>query len=215
MVGAPPGKPMITEHASIVRMPDPPSYREANRNRLRDSLITAARDLTIAHGWDSVRMVDVAQAVGVSRQTVYNEFESKTGLADALTLREIQAFVADVRAQLFEHGDDIRAAARAAIGHTFAEAAGNPLVRAILTSTPPGADDLLPYLTTRAEAVLVTAGEVIVDWARACLPGLDEARVAVAAESIIRLTVSHIVLPSAPPDVTATALADVLVRLLS
>src|SRR4051812_4019831 len=120
-------------------MPDPPSQREANRNRLRDSLITAARDLTIAHGWESVRMADVAAVAGVSRQTVYNEFTSKTGLADALTLREIEAFVADIRARLVEHGDDIHGAARAAIGHTLAEAAANPLVRAILTSARSGA----------------------------------------------------------------------------
>ena len=160
-------------------------------------------------------MVDVAQAVGVSRQTVYNEFDSKAGLADALTLREIQAFLADVRARLLDHGDDIRGAAHAAIQHTLEEAAANPLMRAILTSAGPGPDELLPYLTTRSKVVLVNAGEVVSEWARTCLPARDEVQVATAAESIIRLTVSHIVLPSARPDVTATALADVLVRLLA
>ncbi|MGQ5228634.1 helix-turn-helix domain-containing protein, partial [Streptomyces sp. yara] len=38
--------------------------------------------------WSAVRMVDVAAAAGVSRQTLYNEFGSKDGLARALVRRE-------------------------------------------------------------------------------------------------------------------------------
>lgn len=197
-------------------MTSTPSSRKSNRSRLRDSLITAARDLTIARGWEKVRMADVAAAVGVSRQTVYNEFESKTGLADALTARESRAFVTDVHELLSEHGADVRAAGHAAIRHTLEQAAANPLVRTILTDPRPGAgaDDLLPYLTTRSATVLLGAGEVVRDWAVRFLPEVDEAVVAVAAESIIRLVVSHIVLASAPVDETATALTDVFARLL-
>jgi hypothetical protein len=36
-----------------------------------------------------------------------------------------------------------------------------------------------------------------------------------AAESIVRLVLSHVVLPSAPAGPTAAVLADVVVRLLS
>ena len=195
-------------------MERPSSYRADNRNRLRDALITAARDLTVARGWENVRMADVAAAAGVSRQTVYNEFEGRPGLAEALAHREIEAFTAGIREHLSAHGADVRAAGYAAVRHTLEEAAANPLVRAILTSARGGADELLPYLTTRADVVLAAAGEVVRDWAVAHLPDVDDARVAVAAESIIRLTVSHIVLPLAPPAQTARVLADVLVRLL-
>ena len=193
-------------------MTSTPSYRESNRSRLRDSLITAARDLTIARGWEKVRMADVAAAVGVSRQTVYNEFESRTGLADALTAREIRQFVADVHGLLHEHGADVRAAGGAAIRHTLEQAATNPLVRTILTDPRPG--DLLLYLTTRSDTVLLGAGAVVRDWAGTFLTDLDGPVVAMAAESIIRLVISHIVLPSAPLDETTAALTEVLVRLL-
>ncbi len=195
-------------------MERPSSYRADNRSRLRDALITAARDLTVARGWENVRMADVAAAAGVSRQTVYNEFEGRPGLAEALARREIEAFTAGIRKHLSAHGADVRAAGYAAVRHALEEAAVNPLVRAILTSARGGADELLPYLTTRADVVLAAAGEVVRDWAAAHLPDVDDARVAVAAESIIRLTVSHIVLPLAPPEQTAAVLADVLVRLL-
>ena len=195
-------------------MESTPSYREANRHRLREALVSAARELAVAKGWDNVRMADVAAAAGVSRQTVYNEFDGRPGLAEALALREIQAFVAQIRGRLFAHGADVRAAGEAAVLHALQEAAANPLVHTILTGSRGGADELLPYLTTRSDLVLEAAGAVVREWAASCLPDLDEALVSVAAESIVRLTVSHIVLPLAPAPRTASALADVLVRLL-
>ena len=57
----------------------------------------------------------VASAAGVSRQTVYNEFGTKAGLGEALARHEVDRFVGHVRAALDEHGDDVRAAAYAAI----------------------------------------------------------------------------------------------------
>ncbi|MBB4741794.1 AcrR family transcriptional regulator [Actinoplanes octamycinicus] len=190
------------------------SYRDANRARLRDALVTAARELTVADGWDRVRMADVARLVGVSRQTVYNEFGTRDGLAQALAVREIEEFTAAVRARLHEHGGDVRAAGHAAILHTLREAAGNPLIKAILTSAPGGADELLPYLTTRADLLLGAAGAVIEEWAAACVPEAAPATTRLAAESIVRLTVSHIVLPSGSPETSADALAEVFARLM-
>jgi AcrR family transcriptional regulator len=187
-----------------------PSYRETNRTRLRESLLGAARTLTVERGWENVRMADVAGAAGVSRQTVYNEFDGRDGLAGALAAREIELFAADVRRQLFAHGADVRAAAEAAIRQALTDAAGNPLVRAILT----GAGELLPYLTTHADLVVDAAGAVIREWAAQYLPGVGEARLAVAADAVVRLTISHIVMPSGPPAETAAMLADVLTRLL-
>jgi AcrR family transcriptional regulator len=205
---------LTAEVYAVTVMTSAPSYREANRNRLREALVAAARDLAVARGWENVRMVDVAAAAGVSRQTVYNEFDGRPGLAEALAVREVQNFAVEIRTHLFAHGGDVRAAGYAAILHALQEAAANPLVRAILTSPHGTADELLPYLTTRSDAVLAAAGEVVRDWAATFLPDLDDTLVAVAAESIIRLTVSHIVLPLAPPPQTASVLAEILVRLL-
>lgn len=67
--------------------------RATGRARLRDALIAAARELTVAHGWKNVGMAQVARAAGVSRQTVYNEFDGRAGLAGALVLHEVGRFV--------------------------------------------------------------------------------------------------------------------------
>ncbi|WP_433553105.1 TetR family transcriptional regulator [Micromonospora zamorensis] len=188
---------------------------DSPRQRLRDTIVDAARARTIAAGWDAVRMGGVATTAGVSRQTVYNEFGSKAGLAEALARREVDRFVGDVRATLLAHGSDVRTGAYAAIAHTLATAADNPLVKAILTSARGGSDELLPYLTTRAEVVLTEASGALIEWAGDHLPGADQAALAFAADTIVRLVVSHIVLPRSPIDQTATVLADLAVRLFS
>jgi AcrR family transcriptional regulator len=190
------------------------SYRESNRVRLRTTLVTATRDLTITRGWDAVRMVDVAKAAGVSRQTVYNEFSGRGGLAEALANAEVERFVAAVREDFFAAGGDPRAASHRAILHTLVEAGQNPLIRAILTSSRGGADELLPYLTTRSEHLLAAASKVIREWAAEHLPHTDAEVVGHAADSLVRLTVSHLVLPQASPQSTAATLAEVFVRLL-
>ncbi|MET8200457.1 TetR family transcriptional regulator [Micromonospora taraxaci] len=182
---------------------------------VRDSIVDAARALTVATGWDGVRMGAVAGAAGVSRQTVYNEFGSKAGLAEALARREVDTFVGDVRAALLAHGADVRAGAYAAIAHTLTTAAENPLVKAILSSARGGSDELLPYLTTRAEVVLTEASGALIDWACDHLPGADQPTLAFAADTIVRLVVSHIVLPRSPIDQTARTLADLAVHLFS
>lgn len=187
--------------------------RDSVRQRLRDSIVDAARAQTVAKGWDGVRMGGVAAAAGVSRQTVYNEFTSKAGLAEALARREVDRFVAAVRAALHEHGDDVRAGTYAAISHTLTEAAGNPLIKAILTSARGGSDELLPYLTTRSELVLTEASGALLEWARIHLPDADPAALAFAADTIVRLVVSHIVLPQAPVDQTAESLTTLATHL--
>ncbi|MFG1759096.1 TetR family transcriptional regulator [Micromonospora echinofusca] len=187
--------------------------REGTRSR--EAIVEAARALTIATGWDGVRMGAVARAAGVSRQTVYNEFGTKAGLAEALARWEVDRFVGAVRALLNAHGDDVRAAAHATISHTLAEAANDPLIKAVLTSTRGGSDELLPYLTTRSKLVLTEATEVLLEWADRVLPGADRDAVAFATDSVVRLVISHIVLPGAPVAQTAAALADLAVFLLA
>ena len=179
----------------------------------RNAIVEAARAQTVACGWDGVRMGAVAEAAGVSRQTVYNEFGTKAGLAEALARREVDRFVGDVRTALGEHGADVRTAAYAAIRRTLAAAADNPLVKAILTSARGGSDELLPYLTTRSELVLTESTAALLEWAGCHLPDADPAALAFAADSVVRLVVSHIVLPRAPVDETAGKLADLAVHL--
>jgi len=187
---------------AVTRRHDP-----ARRNP-PDAIIDAARQLAIARGWDGVRMGQVAAVAGVSRQTVYNEFASKTGLAEALAGREVERFVTEVRDHLFAHGADARGAAYAAVAHVLTEAAANPLLKAILTGVRGGVDPLLPFLTTRADVILMAATSTIEEWALAHFAGIDPDELAFGADTIVRLVVSHIMLPLSPAEQTAGRLAD-------
>lgn len=102
----------------------------------RESLLDAALAALGARPWAAVRMVDVAVSAGVSRQTLYNEFSSKEGLARALARREADAFLAGVENALSEaerHGADAGDCFAAAAAWTLHTARRSPLVRATLT----------------------------------------------------------------------------------
>ncbi|MGV9761336.1 TetR/AcrR family transcriptional regulator [Streptomyces tricolor] len=98
----------------------------------RESLLDAAYTALTHRPWSAVRMVDVAASAGVSRQTLYNEFGSKDGLARALVRREADGYLAGVERAL---AGSAEACARltAAAEWTAAAARDNPLVRALLT----------------------------------------------------------------------------------
>ncbi|AGS71720.1 TetR family transcriptional regulator [Streptomyces collinus Tu 365] len=82
--------------------------------------------------WSAVRMVDVAAAAGVSRQTLYNEFGSKEGLARALVRREADGYLAGVERALAAHTDP-RDRLTATAEWMASAARDNALVRAMLT----------------------------------------------------------------------------------
>ncbi|WP_415951944.1 TetR/AcrR family transcriptional regulator [Streptomyces sp. KLOTTS4A1] len=93
----------------------------------RDSLLDAAYEALRHKPWRTVRMVDVAAAAGVSRQTLYNEFGSKDGLARALVRRETDTYLAGADRALAEGGLSSLAE------WTVVAARSNALVHALLT----------------------------------------------------------------------------------
>lgn len=69
--------------------------REQNRAEQRERILAAAWDLFADRGFDEVTMADLAAAAGVARATVFNHFESKQGLVEALTVLNL-AFYAQM-----------------------------------------------------------------------------------------------------------------------
>ncbi|WP_330307187.1 MULTISPECIES: TetR/AcrR family transcriptional regulator [unclassified Streptomyces] len=98
----------------------------------RESLLDAAYTALVRRAWSAVRMVDVAAVAGVSRQTLYNEFGSKEGLARALVRREADAYLVGVDRALAAHVD-ARERLLATAEWTASAARSNVLVRAMLT----------------------------------------------------------------------------------
>jgi len=179
----------------------------------RDALLTAAYDAAVSGDWARIRMVDVAAAAGVSRQTLYNEFGSKDALAQALAMREVEQFIAGTEAALeaADPDDPIEAVGSAAL-YTLQRAADNPLLKAALTDDSSG---LLSFLTTRGEPAHAAAVASFTRYYSTHFPELPADDIALAAEAITRLTVSYLVLPpDVPAETVAARLADVARRFL-
>ncbi|MGE5286131.1 MAG: TetR family transcriptional regulator [Micromonosporaceae bacterium] len=171
---------------------------------LRDALLEAATALLASRGYRGLRMEDVGAAAGVSRQTVYNEFGSKRGLARAVLLRHTEQFLDGIDETLSQHSDMATAVA-AAVSYTLREAADDPLLKAALTGD--GNEGMLPLLTTQAEPQLFAARARIVAHVSRQWPQLPQADVAELTDAVIRLTMSHMMMPTDPPQVVAARLA--------
>jgi AcrR family transcriptional regulator len=178
---------------------------------LREQLLDAAARLLTERGYRSVRMQDVADAVGVSRQTVYNEFGDKWGLAQALVLRNNDQYLDGVDEALSRH-QDLYSAVVAAVEFTLATAADDPFQKAILTGA--GSEDLLPLLTTQSEPLVFAARRRILEHVMRQWPELDVEALPEIVDTAVRLTISHVVLPTEPPDVVARRIAQIVVRYL-
>jgi AcrR family transcriptional regulator len=181
---------------------------------MRQRIVQAAVSLTAEVGWARVTMATVADRVGVSRQTVYNEVGTKPGLAEAMILHELDRFLGVVNLAFDAHPDDLVGAIRAASRDVLVLAKDNPLLHAVVSATHGADTELLPLLTTHAESLLAAAKVVIADRIEGYDVGLDEEHLEAAIDMVVRVVLSHVMQPSAAPDRTADDLAWIATRVL-
>jgi AcrR family transcriptional regulator len=153
-------------------------------------------------------MAEVATAAGVSRQTLYKEFGSRDEFAQAFVIHEGERFLDVVEAAVREHLDDPHAAVGAALDTFLRNAGDDPLVRMMLSDD--GTGGMLPFVTTQ--------GMPVVQWATARLsaviqegwPQAPVEKTQLLAESLVRLAISYITVPTASTEATAAAARELL-----
>jgi AcrR family transcriptional regulator len=178
--------------------------------------LDAAYTALTRRAWAAVRMVDVAVVAGVSRQTLYNEFGSKEGLARALVRREADAYLAGVERALKAHSD-ARERLVATAEWTTSVARSNALVRALLTGCwserlPAPTLTAVPSSSAvpaqrRADGPLPSPAELVAlvrDRAVASLSAskTDMAELARSCELVVRLSLSCVAAPPGEGGVT-------------
>lgn len=181
---------------------------------MRQRVLDAARDITSANGWNQVSLSAVAAAAEVSRPSVYKEFGSRAGLGHALVIRETHEFLTSVADVLYPGCSDTRACLETAIRHVLVEAHNNPLISAVVTASRQGSDNLLPYLTARADPVFDAAQTLLRAWLAERFPNQNEPAITVAADITVRMTISHLVLPDTDEAETAERLANAVLKVL-
>ncbi|MFN8168206.1 MAG: TetR family transcriptional regulator [Candidatus Nanopelagicales bacterium] len=176
---------------------------------MRGRVVAAALELTVAEGWSAVTMSRVAERVGVSRQTVYNEVGSKPALAEAMVLTELERFL-DVVVQAFDrHPRDLAAGVEAAVSGVLDLGRHSELLRAILSGADESSTGLLPPLSTDAGAVVDAARAVVVARLSAYDVDAPPRRVEAVADVLVRTVLSHVMSPSGTTARTAADLAAI------
>jgi AcrR family transcriptional regulator len=181
---------------------------------MRERVVDAAVTLTTQVGWAQVTMARLAEVVGVSRQTVYNEVGSKPALAEAMILRELDRFLGLVTVAFDAHPTDLVGAIRAASRAVLEASQDNPLLHAIVSATHGADTELLPLLTTHAGALLSTAKQVVVERVAPYDVDLGAEELDAAIDMVVRVVLSHVMQPSAAPARTAEDIAWVAARVL-
>ncbi|MCV7023447.1 TetR/AcrR family transcriptional regulator [Mycolicibacterium novocastrense] len=175
-------------------------YAEASRMLLRDSILDGMRELLLTRDWSAITLADVAKAAGISRQTIYNEFGSRQGLAQAYAMRLADRLVDQIDYAIEGNVGDVFAAFSQGFRDFFAESAADPLVISLLTGE--AKPDLLQLITTDSGPIITHCSrrltQTFVDsWVKT-----SEEDAGVLARAIVRLAMSYV---SMPPEADPSA----------
>ena len=191
----------------------------------RETLLKAAHEAAGAQPWTGVRMVDVAAAAGVSRQTLYNEFGSKEGLGAALVSRLVEDFLdgtARAVAEADRKGADPAASCAAAAAWMLRTARDEPIVHAALTGCWGARMPLpAPARHTLAGALPGEPGHLATVVRNRAVSGLSSPAeagghpvVERAYEAGLRIALSYVVAEPGSPDDETCGRVDEVVRAL-
>lgn len=188
------------------------------RRDTRGRIVDAAAKLTIAVGWSNVTMTKLADAAGVSRQTVYNEFGSKSQLVQSMIMQELERFLMLVSQAFDDHPgdepDELIAAIRQGAHDVLQQAAENPLLVSVVSATHGADTELLPYLTTQSDWLLEGAKAVLHERIGGYRTTLGPAETDIAVDVLLRAVLSHVMQPTGSPDQVADGIAWLVSRLL-
>jgi len=191
--------------ARVKRIP----YAEASRVLLRDSVLDAMRDLLLTRDWSAITLLDVARAAGVSRQTIYNEFGSRQGLAQGYALRLADRLVDTIHAALDANVGNIYESLLQGFRSFFAESASDPLVISLLSGV--AKPDLLQLITTDSAPLITRASARLGLALTQTWVATSDEDAGVLARAIVRLALSYV---SMPPEADHDVARD-LARLMT
>ncbi|NKS04058.1 TetR family transcriptional regulator [Rhodococcus hoagii] len=183
-------------------------YQEASRLLLRESILDAVHDFLLERDWSGVTMTDVAAAVGVSRQTLYNEFGSRQGLANGYALRLVDRFVDAVTDAVYRHEGDARAALVDGFTGFFQASGADPLVRSLRTGA--AKPDLLRIVTTESAPLIERATGRLAETFRLSWIQASEGDSTVLGHGIVRIALSYVSMPPTSDRDDAQELAALL-----
>jgi AcrR family transcriptional regulator len=167
------------------------------------------REELLTKDWSMITLTDVARTAGISRQTIYNEFGSRQGLAQGYALRLADRLVDAVHSAIDANVGHIYEAFLQGFRAFFAESAADPLVISLLTGV--AKPDLLQIITTDSGPIITRASaRLMLAFTQSWVATSDE-DAGVLARAIARLALSYV---SMPPEADHDVAQD-LARLMT
>jgi AcrR family transcriptional regulator len=186
---------------------DRPTFAEVSRSLMRDRVLDAVGELLAADAWSDVTMAEVASRAGVSRQTLYNAFGNREELAHAYLMREAERFLTAIEDAVTSNVDDPRRALTSAAELFLSLVSTHPMVRAL--STQEG-EELVALATVRGGGLLTAMTDRLSELILGNWPRVDPVGARLLAATLVRLAISHAVLPTDAPERTAKDIARIL-----
>ncbi|WP_185981776.1 TIGR03086 family metal-binding protein [Skermania sp. ID1734] len=188
-------------------------YQSTALSLMRVGVLDALHDLLLERRWTSITMNDVAKAAGVSRGTLYNEFQSRIGLARSYALRLTDSVVAGIEREIYRHPGDGHGALCAAFGDFFSQIGHDPLVRALRAEDAP--NDLLRMITVESQFIVDHASRKFSRTFQESWIGASKLDADIMGEAVVRTALSFLALPPISPEVAAEGVAQLLTPFLT
>jgi AcrR family transcriptional regulator len=172
--------------------PPVPSLRDEFRVEVDQRALDAAAAAVLRHGWQHVRLSELARETGISRATLHRRFGGKEGLAAALVTREGERVLLRIDRVLHD-ASSWESGLRAALEVVLTAREDQPLVAAVLESRH-GDTSLLPLLIAHGPIVGDARG-LLAAFLRVHRPQLTALYLDDVADTLVRATLSHLASP--------------------
>lgn len=188
---SPPAEHLTLSPRPVAVAPVAP-LRDEFRLQVRDRALDAAAAEVLQHGWQHVRLAQVARSTGISRATLHRSFGGRDGLAAALVAREGERVLLRIDRSLRE-ARGWESGLHAALSIAVRVREDHPLVAAVLEGRHDDAS-LLPLVATRTTLV-ADARSLVCAFLRQHRARLTQSYLDDVADTLVRATMSHVLLP--------------------
>ena len=177
------------------------------RRRTRESVFAALRELLLEKPWAEVTLEAVAKRAGVSRQTLYNDFGSRQGLAQAYTFAMAEAYC-DAVDEVLAGEPDPQTALAAALQLFLDGTAEDPLIRRVQSGE--AHHDLVRIVTSESGPLLDRIAERLAASLARRWPDAGQEVVDAAATLMARLALGLVTMPPPSGERLATRVARLI-----
>lgn len=177
------------------------------RRPSRARAFVALRELLLEHPWGEVTLEAVAKRAGVSRQTLYNDFGSRNGLALAYTEGMVDSYL-DLVDEAMAAAPDPAAAVESMVRLLLEATASDPLIQRVQTGT--AHHDLVRIVTSDSGPLLDRIAGRLRDGLLRRWPDVDPQRAEAGAVVMARFGLGLVTMPPPAGTDLAPGIAAVL-----